>query len=157
MNIRYSHAHSQAGATALLLFDGLLLPHVCACVVHLSWSVRRYVMDTLLYLITEETYAFYEEAVATAATTNKPKPGADSSASSTSGAEASLADEVPSPHMLLLRAWDKSALVLDEYTPYSSLVLIVTNRRGICNEEKLLQRDDYTAFLVRSFEQSSSR
>ena len=115
----------------MLLYDGLLLPHVIACIAHLSWSVRRYVMDTLLFLITEEVYHCYAEKVA--------GPGSDSDA---------LPDDVPSPHLLLVRAWEKSALVLDEYTPYSTLVLIVTNMRGICNEEKLLQRDDYHDFLV---------
>lgn len=144
---------SQIGATQLLLFDGFLLPYVCACVVHLSWSVRRYVMDTLLYLITEETYRCYEEAVAESATrrqqrTNSAASTTGPSATSSSPAPGALPDDVPSPHLLLVRAWEKSAVVLDEYTPYSDLVLVLTNKRGICNEEKLLQRDDYQSFLV---------
>ena len=132
------------GAVELLLYDGLLLPHVIACIAHLSWSVRRYVMDTLTLLITEEAYQCYEEKVATLLNTNAsglPRAGTGT------GSDA-LPDDVPSPHLLLLRAWEKSALVLDEYTPYSTFVLVVTNKRGICNEEKLLQRDDYHAFLV---------
>ena len=128
---------SQTGAVELLLFDGLLLPHVIACIAHLSWSVRRYVMDTLLFLITEDVYQCYAAKVGALLNTGA------------SGLEAeALPDDVPTPHLLLVHAWEKSALVLDEYTPYSTLVLVMTNMRGICNEEKLLQRDDYHAFLV---------
>ena len=53
-----------------------------------------------------------------------------------------------SPHMVLLRAWDTCARILDEPVPFSSLMLVFQNPKSLCHEEKMNQADDFHCLQV---------